>query len=243
MTLIWAHQAKVLLNLVYPRQCIGCGRSALEDGFQSMCWECWSTTTRLEAPFCQHCGDPVSGAVDHSFICYACTEKTPAFDLARSAARYDGVLGEALRQLKYKRALWLVPDVAEIMLHCLEAEYFEFAFDCVVPVPLYRVRRRERGFNQSEELAKSLARKAGISFMGKVVRRIRPTATQTHLTAKDRLSNVTAAFRMRRGDHVKGKIVLLVDDVMTTGATANACAKALKEGGAATVCVLTAARG
>ncbi|MCF7863789.1 MAG: double zinc ribbon domain-containing protein, partial [Kiritimatiellales bacterium] len=90
---------KRLLDMLYPRQCIGCGASSPET-FRYICWDCWSDTSRVEAPFCKLCGDPVAGAIDHDFVCYACSAATPSFDAARSAARYDGVVGEALRQLK-----------------------------------------------------------------------------------------------------------------------------------------------
>ena len=198
---------------------------------------------RVEPPFCDLCGDPVAGSVEHDFICYACSAERPAFDGARSAARYDGVVGEALRQLKYEKALWLAPDLAELLQHCLHAEYQEGDFDLVVPVPLYHVRQRERGYNQSAVLARELAARIHCRSAAGTLQRIRPTATQTNLTAPQRLSNVRNAFQSRRGKQLAGRRVLLVDDVMTTGATVNACSKALKEGGAASVHVLTVARG
>lgn len=157
--------------------------------------------------------------------------------------RYAGVVGEALRQLKYENAIWLAPDMAELLCNCLKAEFPGKAFDCIVPVPLYHVRRRERGYNQSAVLAIELARRIRTKSMPGMLRRIRPTFTQTHLTASQRLSNVKSAFQHGKAGTLAGRRVLLVDDVMTTGATVNACAKALKKGGAETVHVLTVARG
>jgi ComF family protein len=208
-----------------------------------MCWDCWSDTARVEAPFCDLCGDPVAGTIDHDFICYSCSAEKPAFDAARSAARYDGVVGTALRQLKYEHALWLAPDLATVLYNCIQAEYPEHSFDLLVPVPLHHVRRRQRGFNQSAVLAHELGRRTGSPSRPQLLRRIRPTTSQTNLTAKERLSNVTKAFQSKSEKQLAGRNVLLVDDVMTTGATVNACAKALKRGGAATVHVITAARG
>ena len=233
---------KRLLDLLYPRRCVGCGVSSPET-FRYVCWDCWSASARVEPPFCDCCGDPVSGAVDHDFICYSCSAEKPAFDRARSAARYDGVVGEALRQLKYEKALWLAPDMAELLHNCLEAEYPDRTFDLLVPVPLHHVRRRARGYNQSAVLAHELSRRMGRPSVPNLLRRIRPTTTQTNLTAKQRLSNVVGAFQYRKEKQLAGRQVLLVDDVMTTGATVNACAKALKAGGAASVHVITAARG
>lgn len=231
-----------LLDLIYPRQCVGCG-VGVPQTFRYICWDCWSQTTQVEAPFCSLCGDPVAGSIDHDFICYACSAERPSFDRARSATRYDGVVGESLRQLKYGNALWLAPDLAKLLQMCIAAEYPGIIFDVIVPVPLFHVRRRERGFNQSEQLAKALGRLLECACRPGVLRRVRPTATQTNLTAKARLSNVQDAFKYRRKNWLTGRRVLLVDDVMTTGATVNACAKALKKGGAESVHVVTVARG
>ena len=233
---------KSVLDLLYPRRCIGCGASSPKT-FRYVCWDCWSDAARVEAPFCDLCGDPVSGAVDHDFICYSCSAEKPAFDGARSAARYDGVVGEALRQLKYEKALWLAPDLSGLLFNCLEAEYPGRRFDLLLPVPLHHVRRRARGYNQSAVLARELGRRMGCPSMPGMLRRIRPTISQTNLTAQARLSNVSSAFQYRRGKWLAGRRVLLIDDVMTTGATVNACAKALKKGGAASVHVITVARG
>ena len=157
--------------------------------------------------------------------------------------RYDGVVGDALRRFKYEKALWLAPDLAKLLRKGLHAEYPEVVFDCIVPVPLHHVHRRERGYNQSAVLVFELSRLIRCHSRPGLLRRIRPTATQTHLTASQRLSNVQNAFQPKRGAPMAGQRVLLVDDVMTTGATVNACAKALKKGGAKTVHVMTVARG
>lgn len=231
-----------LLDLLYPRSCIGCGVSA-PDTFRYICWNCWSDTCGIEAPFCTLCGDPIAGTVEHDFICYSCSSETPSFDGARSAARYDGVVGDALRQLKYHKGFWMAPDMAKLLQNCMTAEFPELEVDLVVPVPLHHARRRDRGFNQSDVLARELGKLLFRKTDAGVVRRIRPTTTQTNLTAPQRLSNVRNAFESRREKRLAGKRVLLVDDVMTTGATVNACAKALKQGGAVSVHVLTVARG
>lgn len=234
---------KTLLEMLYPRQCLGCGAEAPKT-FSYICWECWADTVQVEPPFCAVCGDPVPGAVDHGFTCFACSASRPAFQSARSAFRYEGVVGEALRQLKYHRALWLAADLAEILYRCVEAEYPDIRFDAVVPVPLHHTRRRARGYNQAALLARELARRLdGLPVPPRLVRRTRPTATQTNLTAAQRLDNMRGAFESGKRERLAGRRVLLVDDVMTTGATVNACAKALKKGGAESVHVVTVARG
>jgi len=233
---------KTLMDILYPRRCVGCGVSS-PGTFRYICWDCWTDAPLVEPPFCSLCGDPVAGAVEHGFICYSCSANKPAFDAARSAARYDGVAGESLRQLKYEKALWLAPDMAELLHRCLLAEYPGRRFDFIVPVPLHHVRRRGRGYNQSAILAKELSRRMDCPVQPGMLRRIRPTATQTNLTAADRLSNVASAFQYGRREWLAGRRILLVDDVMTTGATVDACAKTLKKGGAESVHVVTVARG
>ena len=231
-----------LLDMLYPRRCIGCG-VASPSMFQHICWDCWSLVQKVDPPFCRICGDPVAGSIVHDFVCFACSETEPYFDAARSVVRYDGVVGEALKQLKYHGAMWLAPDLAALMERCLRAEYSGLEFDWLLPVPLFHVRRRARGYNQSALLAGELARRMGSKTSRRLIKRIRPTVTQTNLTAAQRLSNVQNAFEYRREKKLAGQRVLLVDDVMTTGATVNACAKALKKGGALSVHVLTVARG
>ncbi|MEI6891135.1 MAG: ComF family protein [Pontiella sp.] len=233
---------RAALDVLYPRNCMGCGISS-PKAFRYLCWDCWSDAPHIEAPFCACCGDPVAGSVDHEFICYSCSAQKPAFDGARSAARYDGVVGEGLRRLKYEKAWWLVPDLAELLLKGMRAEYSDLTFDWIVPVPLHPIRQRKRGFNQSGLLARELGRRIGRASGRSLLRRIKPTSTQTNLTAPQRLSNVQNAFESRCHERLAGQSILLVDDVMTTGATVNACAKALKKGGAQSVHVLTVARG
>jgi len=231
-----------LANLIYPRQCFSCGASAPRD-FRYFCWDCWSEIQSLEPPFCHRCGDPVSGAVEHEFICFSCSGTAPFFNFARSATRYSGVIGDALRKLKYEQALWLAPDLARLLVATVRSEYHEECFDLVIPVPLHATRRRERGYNQSALLAQALARQLETTFLPRGLKRIRPTISQTNLTAGDRLSNVSGAFEIGKSKKMANRKVLLVDDVMTTGATVNACAKILKKSGATSVHVITVARG
>jgi ComF family protein len=208
-----------------------------------ICWDCMSDTPKVEPPFCALCGDPVAGDIQHDYTCFACSRETPSFDLARSATRYEGAVGEALRALKYEGALWTAQDLAELLFACVRAEYSGTEFDLITSVPLYPPRRRERGYNQSALLGEALARRLGLPFRESLVRRIRPTVSQTGLTAPQRAANVCGVFRIGLFSRPVDKRILLVDDVMTTGATVNACARALKKGGAAAVHVVTVARG
>ncbi len=231
-----------MFDLFYPRNCVQCGAPSPE-ALPHICWDCLSDTPKIEAPFCVCCGDPVAGDIQHDYTCFACSRETPSFDFARSAMRYEGAIGMALRALKYKQAVWLAADLSALLFACVLAEYSEVKFDYITAVPLFPARFRARGFNQSALLAASLSRRMKLPYKRTATRRIRSTTTQTGLTAPQRTANVHAAFRQGLFAPAKDKRVLLVDDVMTTGATVNACAKALKKGGAKTVHVVTVARG
>jgi ComF family protein len=231
-----------MLDLIYPRNCVHCGSSAPEP-MKHICWDCLSDTPKVEPPFCTLCGDPVAGDIQHDYTCFACSRETPAFDRARSAVRYEGGVGSALRELKYKNSLWVVQDLTDLLFACVQAEYPGVEFDLITSVPLYPARRRERGFNQSALIGRALARRLRLPFCENLLRRVRPTVTQTGLTAPQRAANVCGAFRVGLFARPAGKRILLVDDVMTTGATVNACAGVLRKGGAASVYVVTVARG
>ncbi|MCC7300265.1 MAG: ComF family protein [Verrucomicrobia bacterium] len=231
-----------MLDLLYPRNCIQCGETAPEP-MNYICWDCLCTTPKVDPPFCELCGDPVAGDIQHDYTCFACARETPAFSRARSAVRYEGAVGESLRALKYGSALWMVRDMTELLLACVQAEYSGVEFDVITAVPLFSPRRRERGFNQAALLAEALGRRLRLPFRERLLRRVRATVSQTGLTAPQRAANVHGAFRIGLFARPAGLRILLVDDVMTTGATVNACAKALKRGGAASVYVVTVARG
>jgi ComF family protein len=230
-----------LLDVVFPRVCAGCGGEVAEPG-RHLCWDCTAALHFIQPPFCDRCGDPISGRVDHAFTCALCAGRPAGFDRARSAVRYEGAAAVAIRNLKYNNHLWVVQDLGSLLDAAVRVHYPDLQFDLVSWVPLYPARRRERGFNQSAELARYLAGRLGVPLRA-AARRMRPTPSQTSLTVRDRADNVRGAFRARSLFPLRGRRVLLVDDVMTTGATANECAAALKAGGAASVSVITVARG
>jgi ComF family protein len=231
-----------MLDMLYPRNCVHCGAPSPEP-MKHICWDCLSDTPKVDPPFCVCCGDPVAGDIQHDYTCFACARETPAFDRARSAVRYEGAAGSALRSLKYSHSLWVVRDLVDLLFACVQSEYSGIEFDRVTSVPLHSSRRRERGFNQSALLGGALARRLGIPFREGLLRRVHPTVSQTGLTAPQRTANVCGAFRIGLFARPVGRRILLVDDVMTTGATVNACAGVLKKGGAAAVYAVTVARG
>ena len=230
------------LDLLFPRCCGGCGGAA-EPGGGHLCWDCRAELRPIGAPFCSLCGNPVEGRIDHVYTCFHCEESRPRFDRARSAVRFEGAITHLIRQFKYHHALWLQEELVDLLQAAAVAHYEGLAWDAVCAVPLHHVRQRERGFNQAGLLADSLARRLSLPVRASGLVRRRATGTQTHLTARERLSNVKGAFEVRWAARWRGLRLLLVDDVMTTGATVSACAGALKDAGATSVHVITLARG
>jgi ComF family protein len=203
-----------------------------------VCRRCIESPAPLEAEFfCVSCRTPFQNAfpLDSEGRCPLCRSGARGFDAAYSFAAYDGVLRKLIHLYKYARIKTLARPLANLMARALPLDE---SFDAIVPVPLHWLRRWKRGFNQSELLARAIARRTGIP-MARALRRARATRTQAGLSNHARRRNVTRAFRARP---MEGRRVLLIDDVMTTGATAAACALALKRAGAARVVLLTVAR-
>lgn len=227
---------------LFPRLCASCGRPVEGEG-TSLCWDCQSAIPWIHPPFCGLCGDPVEGMVEHGFRCRWCEQHRVYFDAARSAARYRGPIKAALLALKYGHFTSLTRDLAPMLVACARVQFPDVVPDAVTFVPLHPTRERARTYNQAALLAQSLAPTWPGVHATKTLRRIRPTDTQTALSAEERRTNVRGAFAPHDPDWIRGRVLFLVDDVMTTGATVNECARVLKHTGAARVLVLTVARG
>ncbi len=231
-----------LLDLVYPRRCVTCGAPASE-GFRAICWDCMADESYITDPYCSICGDPVAGEVHHAYVCSWCRKRAPAFRRARSAVRLRGPVRDALHVLKYERGVETVHDLVMLLEGCVRTHFGDVFFDAIAPIPLHAARRRARTFNQSALLAASLAARVGVPYEPRLLRRVRWTGTQTELKVDARRRNVAGAFCALRPTWVEGRTLLLVDDVMTTGATVNECARVLMAAGAVDVYVATVARG
>ena len=171
--------------------------------------------------------------------CGICQREPPSFDCAAVAGPYEGSLRRAIHLFKYDR---MTPLVRPLGLHLAEAAAAFSDFDAIVPAPLYWSRRWDRGFNQADLLAREVSRRTGIR-VDRSLLRTRSTPPQAGLSAAERRRNVRGAFRAAGGGAgIRGKRLIVVDDVMTTGATLEACARALKRAGAGEVAVLTLAR-
>jgi ComF family protein len=165
------------------------------------------------------------------------------FRSARAAVAAQGVALDVIHRYKYHRALWFEPFLADLLVRAAGPVLAAGDWNLIVPVPLHPLKKREREFNQAERLAVRLGRATGLRTDARLLRRVRPTQTQTLLSRRERTKNVHHAFRLRRGRQLDGERVVLVDDVLTTGATTSACARILRQAGAGDVCVWTVARG
>lgn len=223
------------LDLILPPTALD-GGAALSPGLTA---EAWSRIAFIDDPVCDGCGSPFEYAPGFGERCVGCTAKPRAFSRARAACLYDDGSRELILQLKHADrtdlsglfARWLSRSARELIEQA----------DAVVPVPLHRLRLLRRRYNQAAEIARPLARMAGLDYLPDALVRRRATASQGGRSAGGRRRNVQGAF-VAESRKVEGRRILLIDDVFTTGATAEACARALKKAGAADVAVAVIAK-
>jgi ComF family protein len=236
-----ARGARGVLDLLLPPRCLRCGLAVDDQG--RLCAECWRSLTFLGPPQCRLCGYPLPHALPEAPLCGECVREAPVYDRARAALRYDD--GARRLILAFKHAdrtdiapafgTWLARAGAEVLADA----------ELIAPVPLHRLRFLKRGYNQAAILAQALARATGLPLIPDLLQRRRATPSQQGLSGRARLENVTAAaFRVHpwQRRRTEDKAVLLIDDVLTTGATVGACARVLQRAGARRVDVLTLAR-
>ena len=197
---------------------------------------------RLVAPFCARCAEPYARHSPGNFLCRNCAGRRWALEKVRAAYRAVGTVREVILRFKYEREYSLRPWLGRWMRDGFRQYYAEEKWDALVPVPLFRARRKERGFNQSTEIAEWLGHEVGIR-VEEGLARVRETPPQARLRRSERLRNLRGALALAPGFDPKGRRLLLCDDVFTTGATADACARILKQNGAVEVAALTVARG
>lgn len=247
----WRPWLTAALDLVFPPFCPLCAERLGPARRDPLCGRCWLGLERIAVPGCRRCGLPFgafagevateAAASGGRGLCAACRRHRPTFAYARAAARYGAHVREALHAFKFGGRRALAAPLGDLVAE-LGSGLPLPALDVIVPVPLHPRRERERGFNQSWLLARRVGAAWQVTARGDVLTRRIATAPQTALGAEARRLNVDGAFHVKRPELVAGRHVVLVDDIMTTGATAGACARVLREAGAATVGVVTVAR-
>lgn len=239
--------ADAFVSILFPAPCHVCRQPLATASRISVCPDCLNSLRRIESPVCRQCGRPFpSGPSGHGGgaapVCRACAAGLYHFDLARSFARYDPAMERILTLLKYSPAkplaCWLACQIEPIV----RAEPAFEKVDSVVPVPLDRGRLRQRGYNQAELIARPLAGRLGLPLTANLLRRLRPRPPRLKLSRRERWETVRGAFQAKPGREVDRAHILLVDDVLTSGATLDACASALYSAGAEAVYAVTVAR-
>jgi len=242
-----------VMAVVFPSPCVLCHGELTASLAGGLCAECWSGLECWSGSLCFRCGLPLAAIVDSPrFLCADCRLREPHFDFARSYGVYAGRLRAAVLQLKFHRREILGKRLGRLLLDpwlSLESDLPSRDATLIIPVPLHRSRERERGYNQAELLARGLLgamkKRVGIRqgrLEQRAVSRTHPTLPQSGLSLQGRSENVRKAFEVVNPELLRERDVILVDDVMTTGATASACAAALRRAGARRVVVLTLAR-
>lgn len=229
-----------LFNVLFPPVCAGCDKHVAEPG--SLCGTCWSNVRFIEKPYCPVLGTPFSHDLGSEILSAEAIADMPPFARARAVAIYDGVIRDMVHRLKYNDRT----DLSRWMARWMARAGRELIDDCdvIVPVPLHARRFWLRRFNQSAELARYLAGTSNKPFEPDALKRIRKTRQQVGLGPNERLTNVRGAFKVPVAQEIKvrGRNVLWIDDVYTTGATVKAAARALMRSGAKSVDVLTFGR-
>jgi ComF family protein len=232
------HALRPILDFALPPRCPGCG--AVTEAPHRFCLPCWSALAFLGAPCCARCALPFDYGEGAELVCGRCLAEPPAFDRLRAAVAYGDIARKVALKLKYGGR----PGIAETMARFM-ARHLDAGGDAILaPVPLHRWRIWRRGYNQAALIAAALGRRTGLERRLDLIERVRATPVLRGMNPRQRREAVRGAFRLnpRHQGTLKGKSVVLVDDVYTSGATANACARIVRRAGAARVDVIAWAR-
>ena len=228
------------INLVYPLKCQICNTALHHNNTDSICLDCRHDIKINLPPFCIKCGRPLQNNTDS---CKHKHQNLSNINRAWIACSYEGIVRTLIHRLKYNNKLVLINFVASICCNFAEKFIDLNEIDYIIYVPLDRQKKMQRDFNQSELIAKKIAKHFGIKVLDQTLLKIRATKSQVEIDGHERLSNLTGAFKVKKNDIVKDKKVLIIDDVLTTGSTLNECAYCLKQAGAHSVYAFTLAGG
>lgn len=230
---------KNLVDFVFPPRCPLCSRPIQSPEPHFLCPSCLSEATFIGPPYCIQCGIRFASEAEENHLCGRCLKATPTYGMARAICTFSGSIKTAIHAFKYQNKTYL----AKTLIGLMDRGPLPFnisRYDTLVPVPLHRNRLRERGYNQSLLLARQLGHRHGVPVDQGVLKKIHDSLPQIELTGAKREENVKGVFSL--GGDPAGRKILLVDDVLTTGATVNECARVLLKGGAKKIDIFTVAR-
>ena len=236
---VWTRAGRAALDTLYPPICLACRAATSEAG--ALCSSCWRAMRFIERPFCDRLGTPFEHDLGEGLLSPQAVTDPPVFQRARAVARFeDGPARRLVHRLKYSdrgelaapMGAWMARAGADVLAEA----------DAITPVPLHARRLWTRRFNQAAALGREIARRAGKPFEPALLQRVKATRSQVGLSREQRVQNMQGAFRAAPAATVQGRRIALVDDVLTSGATANAAARALLRAGAAQVDLIVFAR-
>ncbi|NLK98517.1 MAG: ComF family protein [Epulopiscium sp.] len=230
--------ADLLLDLIYPPRCIFCTSIIPIQEERGICRVCKDTLPFIEGKVCQKCGKPIQDSKERT-TCFDCVKNTPVYDKGWAVFIYEGMVKEAIYRFKYGGHKEYGKYLGKLMADRIRNQISEEGFDVIIPIPIHKNRKRKRGYNQAEELAKAISRELGIPMDVAILTRVKETKPQSGLSIMQRQNNLKKAFKIADTINLDQMKILLVDDIYTTGTTMNYCAGLLKERGAKKVCFLS----
>lgn len=237
-----------LLDFVYPQHCVIC-KKYLKREERDVCEVCWNSLVTLPDPFCPYCKSLMEPGDLKCSFCESAGKisennkllSAGSMGMVRSLGRFDDYYKELIHQFKYRKRIPLGKRLGQRLGETINGDSDFLNSDLLIPVPLHKSRYRERGFNQSEIVAEEIGKITGLSVLKNVLKRKKNTKDQTNLSFQQRAENVRGAFVVTEPELINGKKIILVDDVITTGATLSECARMLKQAGAEKILGITIA--
>jgi len=232
-----------IIDIIYPKICHACRKKIADTSIdETICIDCWAKIKTNTPPFCYSCGRKLTSKKSLKNTCLDCIEKPLYFDRAFSACVYEGVIKELIHAFKYKKNDYLGITLSKLMITFIKEYNLPIeSIDLIIPIPLYKTKLREREFNQAFILSKYLGAEFNKKVSAESLLRVKNTKTQAELKNNERFPNVEKCFCVPQEKSVENSNILLIDDVLTTGATASEAALTLKNAGANKIYVLTLA--
>lgn len=235
MKAMWYKAIFSALEFLFPPVCLLCDSKELYQAGCFICKGCFNSISFISHPVCVRCGKPFLTETTRDHVCGSCLTQEPSFNLVRALGKYEGALKNIIQNFKYKQKFSMV-NLFNLLLDHRHNQAITFSsYDLLIPVPLHKSRLRQRGFNQTVILGNILKKKYHLPLRANILQRTTHTPPQVTLPVKERKANMRNVFKVNEPGSVEGKTILLLDDVYTTGATMNECARILKKSGASRV--------